>query len=55
MIRISHLFFLLFAISTIIGCGDQEGVIATEDEMKAHVEKHGDLGLDPAASTELTD
>ncbi len=55
MIRISHLFFLLFVISTTVGCGDQGGVIATQDEMKAHVEQHGDLALDPAASTELTD
>ncbi len=55
MLRYRHLFFVLFIISAIVGCGESGGVVATEDEMKAHVEKYGDLELDPAASTDLVD
>ncbi|MEO9935264.1 hypothetical protein [Rhodopirellula bahusiensis] len=55
MIRFSHLFLLSFVLSVGAGCGGQGGVVATEDEIKAHVEEHGDLGLDPAASTDIVD
>lgn len=55
MFRFGHVALLLFFFSVVLGCGDQGGVVATEDEMKAHVEKYGDLSLDPAASTEITD
>lgn len=55
MIRLVHFFILLFMLNLAVGCGDGGGVVATQDEMKAHAEKHGDLGLDPAASTDITD
>ncbi|WP_143543675.1 hypothetical protein [Rhodopirellula sp. MGV] len=48
---------LVLALLTLsVGCGgDETGVVATQDEMQAHADKHGDLGLDPAASTDITD
>tara|TARA_A100001391_G_scaffold81574_1_gene53206 strand:+ start:1350 stop:1517 length:168 start_codon:yes stop_codon:yes gene_type:complete len=55
MIRLGHFSLLLVLLSLVVGCGDGGGVVATEDEMKAHVEQHGDLKLDPAASTDITD
>ena len=55
MIRSGQFALLLFVFSLAVGCGDGGGVVATEDEMKAHVEEHGDLKLDPAASTDIID
>lgn len=55
MIRNCQLFLLLSMFAGMIGCGEQGGPVATEDEIKAHVEEHGDLGLDPAASTDIID
>jgi hypothetical protein len=55
MVQSGHFVFLLFVFSVVVGCGDRGGVVATDDEMKAHVEKYGDQKLDPAASTPLTD
>jgi hypothetical protein len=55
MIRYGQFVFLLVVFSAVVGCGGQGGVVATDDEMKAHVEKYGDQKLDPAASTPLTD
>jgi hypothetical protein len=46
---------ILLSLFSAVGCGDRGGVVATEDQMKAHVEKYGDLSLDPAASTEIKD
>ncbi len=55
MIRFIHCALLLVFLNLFVGCGDGGGVVATEDEMKAHAEKYGDLSLDPAASTDITD
>ena len=44
-----------FFIGSVSGCGDAGNNVATQDEMKAHVEKYGDTALDPAASTPLTE
>lgn len=55
MIRFVHFLILLFMFNLLGGCDDGGGVVATQDEMKAHAEKYGDLGLDPAASTDLID
>lgn len=48
-------FILLFTLSLVGACSEGGGVVATDDEMKAHAEKYGDLSLDPAASTDITD
>lgn len=55
MVRLSFVLLLLLLSNMMVGCGEQGGVVATEDEMQAHVEEHGDLSLDPAASTPITD
>lgn len=55
MIQFGHFVFLLLVFSVVVGCGEQGGVVATDDEMKAHVEKYGSESLDPGASTDLID
>lgn len=55
MTTFSRLGILLLFATVLVGCGNDGGVVATDDEIKAHVEKHGDLKLDPAASSPLTD
>jgi len=48
MAYFSHLVMLLFVLSVVAGCGDKAGVVATDDEIKAHVEKYGDQYTDPS-------
>lgn len=55
MIRFAHFFVLLFLLSLAVGCGDGEGVVATQDEMKAYAAEHGDASLPPGSSTDLKD
>ncbi|TWT94944.1 hypothetical protein [Neorhodopirellula pilleata] len=56
MIQRFHLAAILFFLCCCLnGCGDSNGVVATEDEMKAYVEVNGDQALDPAAQTEIAE
>ncbi|MFG0287267.1 MAG: hypothetical protein ACF8CQ_03785 [Rhodopirellula sp. JB044] len=48
----SMLFLLCIGI---VGCGSTNGVVATEEEMKAYTEENGDLSLDPTAQTEIAE
>ena len=50
--------FLLLCLCLVTGCGEQSGIVATDEEMKAHVQEHGNLSLDPndpSHQLELTD
>ncbi|MBB3206880.1 ABC-type oligopeptide transport system substrate-binding subunit [Rhodopirellula rubra] len=46
---------LFFLCCVIVGCGNTNGVVATDEEMKAYTEKNGDLSLDPTAQTEIAE
>ena len=39
---------LLFVLSVVAGCGDNPSAVATDDEIKAHLEEHGDQFTDPS-------
>ena len=47
MIYFSRVFLCLFVLSFFAGCGDQSGVVATDAEVNAYVQEHGDLSLSP--------
>ncbi len=51
MNRFCAAFLLLFVAISMVGCGGDGNTTATQDEMKAHVEKYGDTALDPSASS----
>jgi hypothetical protein len=55
MVFFSHFVLLILVLSVAAGCGDQGGAVATDDEIKAHVEKHGDQFTDPSVVHPLTD
>lgn len=48
MAYVSHFVLSLFVLIAVVGCGDKGGAVATDDEIKAHVEKHGDQFIDPS-------
>lgn len=46
---------LLFVLSVVAGCGDNPTAVATDDEIKAHVDEHGDQFTDPSLPSEPID
>lgn len=55
MTYVLRVFGLCVLVGTLSGCGDSDGVVATDDAIKAHIEEHGDQSLAPGASTDLQD
>jgi len=55
MAYFGHVILYLFVLILVTGCSDQEGAVATDDEIRAHVEEYGDQYTDPTISHPLTD